>query len=327
MIERVTLSNVEKRRIRATLPVWSGVLPHRPQLEAFSAEMGVTARDVYTTLLHLDTLHALREDVPLIWKGGTAIQSVISSQIQRVSFDLDFNSSTGNVEIIRESMQDANQRLEDSGCLQEIQGVLYGAIFEKAHDKAREMIEFWRILPTPFDQKVELKEGTFPTLKGDVRIQATFSKIQINYHHSRMPALRSSLEEVVFFPQIRFQPVIPVRAERSSIEDLVGDKILATTRYDGFGRERFKDLYDLVALRHLGTVDLAVVHEKLSRIRGADRVIEYVEGSMETLRILGEDLASAQGFRNMVCKGGKDFIDSWTEEIEDTIEWMMPLVK
>lgn len=321
-MRRIVLRPAEKDALRGALPAWRQHPIRRGVLEAFAADMGVHARDAYVSLLHLDTLDALGPDAPVVWKGGTAVQSLLSPGVQRISTDLDFNSTTGIPEALREAVADCNDRLDRRDATVTVQGVPFGRFYEARHRPDHGTLEFRRVLPTPFDEQVELAAGSLPGVDGALRVQGRLSRVQINYRHHRLPALQSRTTEVAFFTQPRFLPDHAVQATRASSSDLVADKILATTRHDGFGRERFKDIYDLIALRHLGGIDLDSVQEKLARIAGEDRVATYVDGTLETLARLGVESAAAQGFRNMVCNDGKTWIDAWEDEVAATAAWL-----
>ncbi len=324
-MKRIILSPAQKTALLETLPVLDRETVHRPVLEDLARYYQVPATGVYVMVLHLDTLHALSDEAPLVWKGGTAIQSLLPPDVQRISTDLDFNSTTPHVEILREAIQDINARLTDASALVDIEGVTFGRFYEADHQERYQTIEFRRVLPTPFDEQVELHPHTYPQLEEPIRVQGRLSRVQINYGHHEMPALEPLTLPVRFFPQSRLTPREEVKVPTSSVHDLVADKILATTRHDGFGRERFKDVYDLIALRHLDEADLGKVEEKLSRIGGREKVARYVDGTLETLRILGAEASSVQGFKGSVCKGGKPWLDGWMSEIEETIAWLSPL--
>ena len=324
-MRRTILTPAEKKAVLGSLTAWDSAAIKRTDLEALAGRIGISARDAYVTLLHIDTLHALGPEAPLVWKGGTAIQSLLAAGVQRVSTDLDFNSTTGNVEILRETITDVNDRLRAGGNIVEVKGVPFGLFYEADHRPDHQTLEFRRLLPTPFDEQVDLPRHALPGLDETVRVQGRLSRVQIAYGHHEMAALHPTRAEVRFFTQPSFEPRRPVTVTRGSVHDLAADKILATTRHDGFGRERFKDIYDLVALRHLGTADLEVVRTKLARIRGDGRVPLYVDGTLETLRILGLEAAAAQGFKGTVCSDGKAWVERWGEELEATIAWLAPM--
>jgi hypothetical protein len=324
-MQRIVLGPTEKKAALAALPLWSHTPIRRGGLETLAATYQVPAKEAYTSLLHLDTLDAIGENAPLIWKGGTAIQSHLPPDIQRISTDLDFNSTTKSIEILRETIQETNIRLEERGAIIPLHGIDYGRFFESDHRPPHSTIEFRRILPTPFDELLIVRAGTFPAQEEDIRIQGRLSRVQINYRHTEFPALKTDQGPVRFFTQPGFEPPHPIHIQRASIPDLVADKILATTRHEGFGRERFKDVYDLVALRHLGATDPLDVQQKLNRIVGS-QTPKIIEGSIETLGILSAEHANAQGFRQTVCRGGKAWVDAWEHEVSATQEWLMELL-
>lgn len=326
-MKRLVLDADDKRRIFEAFQVWRREDIKRPDLEEFVRPLGVAAVDAYVTFLHLDTLAALGAHAPLVWKGGTAIQTLLPAQVQRVSTDLDFNATIGNVEAIRDAIVSCNERLESNGHIVQVDDVPYGRFFEADHRPWHKTIEFRRILPTLFSETVDLRPNALGgSDETHVRAPGRLERVQINYNHADLPALRPERVEATFFTQPRFSPRQQVMAVRASIHDLTSDKVLATTRHDGFGRERFKDVYDLVTLRGTGSVDLGMVSEKLGRIVGRDRLKAIVDGSRQTLDMLSEESAAAHGFRAMVCIQGKNLIDDWSAQVESTADWLGDLV-
>lgn len=69
----------------------------------------------------------------------------------------------------------------------------------------------------------------------DAEIQSKSIRIQINYKHARMPALKTVDRQVGFFVQESQRPLHEVHASR---EDLFADKLLAVCNVGGFGRKR-----------------------------------------------------------------------------------------
>ncbi len=326
-MKRLVLDLDEKRRIFEAFQIWRREDIRRPDLEEFVHPLGVAAIDAYVTFLHLDTLSALGVQRAFVWKGGTAIQTHLPSRVQRVSTDLDFNATIGNVEAIRDTILSCNERLESKGHIVQVEDVPYGTFFEAGHRPWHRTIEFRRILPTVFNETVDLKPKELGwSDEPHVRAPGRLERVQINYNHADLPALRPEQAEATFFTQPRFSPRHPVMTVRASVHDLTADKVLATTRHDGFGRERFKDVYDLVTLRRSGLVDLGVVGEKLEGIVGRDRLKIIVDGSRETLDLLSVESAAAHGFRAMVCIEGKSLIDDWSAQVEATADWLGSLV-
>lgn len=325
-MRRILLTPADRLKVNGALGLWESGSIRRTELERFAQGSGVDARGVYTMVLHLDTLHRLGDRTPLIWKGGTAIQSLLPFDVQRVSTDLDFNSTTGNVEVLRETFEACNDHLVGSGQVITVQGIDFGRFYEAYHQPERQVIEFRRLLPTPFDETVELKAKALPGQTSAVRIQARLSRVQINYRQHALAAIAPEKVEVRFFVGEGFPPQEPVSFTRGSAEDLIADKVLATTDRGGFGWRRFKDLYDLIALCHLGGADLAKVIEKLDLIGGPGSARGFVSGSLETLRILSVERAAAQGFKGTVCMGGKAWVKDWERELEATSRWLMRMI-
>ena len=63
-----------------------------------------------------------------------------------------------------------------------------------------------------------------------------------------MPALHTVDRDVRFFFHDVQKPVHAVRFRHESLHDLFADKMLAVSNIGVFGRERFKDVYDLIVL-------------------------------------------------------------------------------
>ena len=101
------------------------------------------------------------------------------------------------------------------------------------------------------------------------------------------------------------------------MEDLVADKLLATRQR--FGRERFKDVYDLMVMLELRP-DPAIVLDKLGRIakEAGGSAAETLRSSAETVAAFGERSTEAKGFASMVCRGGRELVGDWEMRCQKT---------
>ena len=105
---------------------------------------------------------------------------------------------------------------------------------------------------------------------GTNSIQAKSVRVQINYKHCWLPAIEIVKKVPRFFIMDHQRPKIKFKRNHSSAEDLIVDKILATSMIGSFGRERFKDVYDLGMLSksNLGN---SIIHNKWNLLVG-DRI-------------------------------------------------------
>ncbi|MBU4492192.1 MAG: nucleotidyl transferase AbiEii/AbiGii toxin family protein, partial [Euryarchaeota archaeon] len=133
-----------------------------------------------------------------------------------------------------------------------------------------------------------------------------------------------AVKPVEFFITDEALPGEAVVFPHASIEDLVVDKIMATEEHTG--RERFKDIYDLMVLLDLD-FEKALINKKLdliARKTGRDAK-ELLRSSANTVMAFGDRANEAQGFASMVCRGGKVLIKDWEIGCERTAEKIMQL--
>lgn len=99
---------------------------------------------------------------------------------------------------------------------------------------------------------------------------------------------------------------------------------LATEEHTG--RERFKDVYDLMLLLNLD-FDRALVNNKLALISGkiGKDPEELLRSSASTVMSFGDHTNEAQGFASMVCRGGKELIKEWEIGCEKTARRILQL--
>ncbi|MEA3557949.1 MAG: nucleotidyl transferase AbiEii/AbiGii toxin family protein, partial [Candidatus Thermoplasmatota archaeon] len=251
-------------------------------------ETGIPARSAEIMFWHYDTLSLFSDVDSFVFKGGTCVQSWLPYGLQRASVDLDFNSKAGNPNSIRDIIEDVNVRSRNEDRVAKIRGIEFGTMEFKFIDDQTGTMTFIRRMPSRFNEMIRAGENT---------IQGIEQRIQINFKNSWLPAIKPMKMEPDFLvlgyekPQFRFETI------HSSIEDLIADKILATCNVHGFGRERFKDVYDLGMILDLERVN-ELVMEKLSLIarqKGVDPS-NFIEGSVEMISRISERFQEVVGF-------------------------------
>ncbi|MDD5503088.1 MAG: nucleotidyl transferase AbiEii/AbiGii toxin family protein [Candidatus Thermoplasmatota archaeon] len=316
---RVNFSAEEKAAVLGIVKVWKRSQIDVKSFDAIQSKYGIPARLAETMFWHLDTLDAIGRAGQLVFKGGTCIQSYVAPELQRASVDLDFNTSIQNPNAIMDAMEDLNKILEGAGRIASVRGVKFGAVEFDFKDEKSGTLSFRRRMPSRF--------GEFERA-GDVDVQSKSIRIQVNYKHSWMPALNTVEKEVAFFVQDAQKPAMPVKFVHASPEDLFADKILATSNIGPFGRERFKDVYDLIVLS-------GIKPEKKQILKKLDLVGEHsgldanaiLKASIETISGFAEHSLDARGFSSMVCSGGKKIVENWESECEKLSKTVMGLVQ
>lgn len=304
------LSADEKRAARAVLEAtWDPACLTRAALEEAAAPFGVNPREAYATLLHLDTLDALRGLDFLVFKGGTCVQTYLPPGLQRVSVDLDFNSRHPHPNTVDAAVRKLNASLRGSGRCVTLHGVEYGALLPFGADPQSGTVSYARYLYTPYDDRA---------IVGGVETQARLIRVQINCKHHELPALDPARREVRFFTQPSLMPRRRVEAECASLADLFADKVLTITKdVGGFGRERIKDFYDLFALRRQ-PVPVERVARKLDLVasRSAATREAILKGAIERCEDVRARHHEAKGFVTSACAEGKALLSGWEGELE-----------
>lgn len=306
---RVILTADEKEAARSLLhKTWGPANLTQAALTKAADPFGVNPREAYMSLLHLDTLDALRGLDFLVFKGGTCIQTYLPPAYQRLSVDLDFNSRYPHPSTVEAAIKELNERLTAQGRAATIRGVEFGKLLPLGYDEHSGAVGFARYLPTPFDERAILNGTEF---------QARMLRVQINVKHHELPALDPTRRAIAFFTQPALPPRHAIEAECASAADLQADKILTITKdVGGFGRERIKDFYDLFALGRL-QVPQERVREKLDRVAqkaGATRR-DVLKGAIERAENVRANHAQARGFVTSTCKDGKALLSRWEMEI------------
>ncbi len=302
---RIELTHNEWTAILSTVEYW-----HRKQLtqEVFRGiqhKSGIPARLVEITFWHLDTLGILSDCNWLVFKGGTCVQTYLPSGFQRASVDLDFNSIIENPNTIKDEIQNLNKRIQKRGGQANIAGIMFGTFEFKGDDPHSGTLNFGRRMPSRFGELEKV---------GDNRIQAKSIRVQINYKHSWLPAMQTIMKAPEFFILDYQHPKKKVTFNHSSLEDLIVDKILATTVTNTFGRERFKDVYDLGMLLK-NDFDTTQILKKLELVCRRSHLEQgaVVRGSIETIYSFSTRSQEVMGFAAMVGLQGRETIRDWDD--------------
>ncbi len=306
---RISFGVEERAKLLSTVHIWNRKQLTQDMFRKLQVKYGIPAYLTETMFWHMEILHRL---LPLSeyldFKGGTCVQSYIDPMFQRASNDLDFNTTIQNPNALMQKIEDINKQLKNQGTAVEIQGVPYGFFEFESSDKASGTQNFRHRMPSRF--------GEYERVAGN-DVQAKSIRVQINCKHAWLPAVKKVLKPVEFFIMDEAMPVEAVVFPHSSIEDLIADKIMATEEHTG--RERFKDVYDLMVLFNLD-FDRTIVNNKLELIAkqtGRDHG-ELLKSSANTVMAFGDQASEAQGFASMVCRGGKELVKDWEIMCEKT---------
>ena len=316
---KIIFDRDEKTRILSIVGLWSQDQLTFQRFRDIQVASGVPARLVETVFWLEDTLGILKDHDHLIMKGGTCVQCYIPYSQQRASVDIDMNTDIQNPLALKEYLLAINEGIayEDRSC--SIQDIEFGTLNYEFHDEYSGTISFTRRMPSRF--------GEFEIV-GNRRVMSKTIRIQVNYKNHWMPAMETLHRYPDFFIHEYERPNTKIIVPMESPGDLFADKILTVCNVGGFGRERFKDVYDLIAMRHLfqGRVR-QVTSEKLRLIatRSGIEVTAIIDGAVETVSSFSNRAQEAKGFASMVCREGKERIKRWElecEELADTIAAM-----
>lgn len=301
---KIRLDHSQKKKINGIIKAWKPEQITQEVFREIQKKMGVPARSIEIIFWQMDILEMLSDSNWLIFKGGTCIQSYLPYDLQRASVDLDFNSKQQNPNSILQEIDMINEKLKRTGRTVIIEDVVFGNMVFIYNDTRSGTLNFVRRMPSKF--------GEFEITPDGGKVQSKNVRIQINYRHSWLPCIRSVKKE--FNPFIlRYQkPDTTVEVCHSSPEDILVDKILATSNIGPFGRERYKDVYDLLMLSDL-EMDDGLVMEKLKLIsKDAGLTTRSVlQASIETISRFESNSLKSRGFSTMVCSGGRRKIDDW----------------
>jgi predicted nucleotidyltransferase component of viral defense system len=301
----------EKREILSILRTWKREQITFERFREIQAVSGVPARLVETVFWLEDTLDALQDVEHLYLKGGTCVQIYIPPMEQRASVDIDMNTDIANPNALRSHVLELNERIHDNGRSRKVRGVEFGTLAYEFDDKQSGTLSFKRRMPSRF--------GEFESFEGK-SVMSKSIRVQINYKNAWLPAMKVITGEPTFFINEFERPQTGIDIRMESSADLFADKLLAVCNVGGFGRERFKDVYDLIALRHstLSTNESAVL-DKLNAVaaKSSISVPTLLKGAADTVTSFSDRTGEVRGFSSMVCKAGKERIRNWETECEE----------
>jgi predicted nucleotidyltransferase component of viral defense system len=306
---RISFSVEEKTKLLSTIHIWRREQLTQDMFRKLQVKYGIPAYLTETMFWHMEILYRL---LPLceflVFKGGTCVQSYIDPMFQRASNDLDFNTTIQNPNALMQKIENLNNQLKTRGTAVEMQEVPYGFFEFESADRVSGTLNYRHRMPSRF--------GEYEHVTGN-DVQAKSIRVQINCKHAWLPAIKKVVKPVEFFIMDEAVPREVVIFPHSSIEDLIADKIMATEEHTG--RERFKDVYDLMVLLKLD-FDGTLVNNKLALIArktGRDPA-ELQRSSANTVMAFGDRGNEAQGFASMVCRSGKELIKDWEIGCEKT---------
>ena len=299
------LTPEEKINLLSMVKTWDRLQHSQQALNEIQRKTGIPARLAEITFWHYDTLFALSLADWLVFKGGTCVQTYLKPGFQRASADLDFNSSLENPNTILTEMETINRSIDKNKACFRAGDVDFGRIEFICEDRATGTMNFSRRMPSRFGE-TELVDGS--------RIRARSLRIQINRKHAWLPAIKPVTKTPAFFIMQFQRPREVFDLIHSSKEDLLADKILATCNVEGFGRERFKDVYDMGLLLSLD-IESGLVCKKLDMIARESETErkQFLNGSARTVINFSEKTAQARGFLGMVAREGRRLAWDWEE--------------
>ncbi len=307
---RIDLDRDEKNRILSIVGIWSKDQISFQRFREIQAASGVPARLVETVFWLEDTLDVLQDDEHLFLKGGTAVQCFIPSAEQRASVDLDMNGNISNPTALKDHFLKKNKKLASTGRTCYVRDIAFGGFHFDFYDDHTGTMSFRRRMPSRF--------GEFEIVK-DKRIMSKSIRVQINIKNHWMPAMESVLKVPNFFINDHEKPKTEIQTRMESPADLFADKILATCNVGGFGRERFKDIYDLLVMRDSilnGNEEKVVRKLELVIKKNNMELSSILKGSARTVSSFSNRLEEVKGFSSMVCHGGKERLKDWESECE-----------
>ena len=291
--DNIKLTPEEKIDLLSMVKTWDRLQHSQQALIEIQRKTGIPARLVEITFWHYDTLFVLSQADWLVFKGGTCVQPYLKSGFQRASTDLDFNTSLENPNSILHEMKAINRSIEKNKASFQAGGVDLGRIDFICEDKATGTMNFRRRMPSRFGE-TELVDGS--------RIRARSLRIQINRKHPWLPSIKPVTKTPSLFITQFQRPREVFDLVHSSKEDLLADKILASCNVEGFGRERFKDVYDMGFLLR-SDLESGLVCKKLDMIaqESESERNHFLNGSARTVMSFSEKTAQARGFLGMVA--------------------------
>jgi predicted nucleotidyltransferase component of viral defense system len=298
---RTVFSAEEKTKLLSIIAVWRRDQLTQDVFRKLNLKYGIPAYLIENLFWQLEILGRLLPlSEYLIFKGGSCVQSYIDPLLQRASNDLDFNTTIENPNALMQKIEELNNLLITQGRAIKIQGVQYGVFEFEFNDTVSGTLNYRHRMPSRFGEY---------ELVAKKEVQAKAIKVQINYKHSWLPAIKKVMKSVEFFIT-EVEPVKRIIFPHASIEDLIVDKILATNEHTG--RERFKDIYDLIVLFGLNYEKTLINNKLLLIAKKTERQSgDLIKSSANTVTIFGERSEEARGFVGMVGRKGKELLKDW----------------
>lgn len=305
----------EKMDILSIIRTWDRLQHSQDSLNDIQRQIGIPARLAEITFWHYDTLYALSKAQWLFFKGGTSVQTYLEPGLQRSSVDLDFNTDIENPNSILAEMDTINRDIEKNGASCTAQEFEFGKIEYLGEDPHTLTMNFQRRMPSRFGEMELVK---------DQRIQTKSVRLQISRKNVKLPAFRTVKKQPYFFIQKYQTPKKVFEIIHLSKEDLIADKILASCNVEGFGRERFKDIYDLGFLLR-AEFESEIVMKKLDII--TENSAHILKGTLNTASSFSERTVQARGFLGMVATEGRNIAWDWEGFCFDLMKGLKDLIK
>ena len=314
-MDKIILSRKEKTDVLSILKYISPTDLSIDVFQKINIALKVPITLIELTILHLENLFCLQTiQDKIVFKGGTAVQNYISDTFQRCSVDLDFNTSLHHPEQVKSLINDLNRYLEEKKMMKKIKGIPYGLLLFEKQDIRSGTLTYSRLMPSRLNEFIKFQE----TL-----VQGKKMRIQINYKHAWMPALKTKRRKISIFP-VKYISTIDTsyKINICSTGDLLADKILTLTQIGHFGRERLKDVYDLILLTKYYRNKLPLAKQKLEKIADMNQLSysALLETSIDHLHSFKDDRTKILGLKSQVAIEGKKLVDSWDLELDSLIE-------
>jgi predicted nucleotidyltransferase component of viral defense system len=188
---RINFSIEEKIKILSTIQVWKREQLTQEVFRKLQVKYGIPAYLIETFFWHMEILNRLHPMSEfLVFKGGTCVQSHIDPLFQRASNDLDFNTTIENPNSLMQKIEDMNKLLKDKRIAIEVQGVQYGIFEFESNDAVSGTLNYRHRMPSRF--------GEYERVSGN-DVQAKSIRVQVNYKHSWLAAIKKVMKPVQFF--------------------------------------------------------------------------------------------------------------------------------
>lgn len=314
-MEKVILSRKEKLDILGILRYISPEDLSIDMFQTINSVLKVPITLIEIAILHFENLFSVQTiQDKIIFKGGTAVQNYIPETYQRCSVDLDFNTSLHHPDQVKSLIADLNQHLEEKGMIKRIQEIPYGSVYFEKQDTKSGTLTYSRLMPSRLNEFIKYQ---------DILVQGKKMRLQFNYKHAWMPAFQENREEIKIFPS-RFLSKIDksYKFNFCSPGDLIADKILTLTQVGYFGRERFKDVYDLIVLVKFFRNKIPLAQKKLEKVANMNQLAfdTIIYSSIDHIHSFKDNRTDIVGLKSQVALDGKKLIDKWEKELNFLIE-------